>query len=328
MRNKKRLIKKICLVVLTFIISVNFWGCDYYDYSLKRDIKEQYNIIKDGDLTYYQGKKTGEYHLVEDQAGKNNSGIWHINPYYNGEEITFFGAAIERGSIIGTSYIYSGPKLYNIKELSLPYCMTMDARLKGRSLSETEDEWPMKVIWVNNKGEGIDNGIINIERNDYAREGYIREIFISSYCYGAIALEKKDYYIRNFVGSDAIYYDERKEVQIYEYPNERIQFVLLWEGNITKNFKICKANTSYLFNYGDCPNDGYFFINDFEYGKTIEDTPYKPLRAGYTFGGWYKEPECINAWDFETDTLPQAQYNEDGQELYQETKLYAKWIKA
>ena len=32
-------------------------------------------------------------------------------------------------------------------------------------------------------------------------------------------------------------------------------------------------------------------------------------------------------WDFETDALPQAQVDDQGQEIYQETKLYAKWIK-
>ena len=82
-----------------------------------------------------------------------------------------------------------------------------------------------------------------------------------------------------------------------------------------------------MFNYENCPNDGYFFINDFEYGATIENTPYEPIRDGYTFGGWYKESECINAWNFETETLPQSQYDEQEREIYQETKLYAKWIK-
>jgi len=35
--------------------------------------------------------------------------------------------------------------------------------------------------------------------------------------------------------------------------------------------------------------------------------------TGYTFGGWYKEPECTNAWDFSTDTVTKT------------TTLYAKW---
>ena len=46
------------------------------------------------------------------------------------------------------------------------------------------------------------------------------------------------------------------------------------------------------------------------------------------FDGWYKEAECINVWNFETDTLPDAQYDEEGEEIYQETKLYAKWMQS
>ena len=63
------------------------------------------------------------------------------------------------------------------------------------------------------------------------------------------------------------------------------------------------------------------------YGEKIENTPYEPMREGYTFGGWYKEAECINVWNFEQDTLPETLYNENNEEVYQETKLYAKWIK-
>lgn len=87
------------------------------------------------------------------------------------------------------------------------------------------------------------------------------------------------------------------------------------------------ANVSYYYNYESAPNNGYYWIDNYNYAEKIEYVPENPMQDGYSFGGWYKEPECINAWDFETDTLPQAQYNEEGQELYQETKLYAKWIK-
>lgn len=86
-----------------------------------------------------------------------------------------------------------------------------------------------------------------------------------------------------------------------------------------------KANTSYMFNYEGAPNEGYFFINDFERGGKIEKTPYEPQRERYTFAGWYKEPECINVWNFEQDTLPAAEYDENGELIYTETKLYAKW---
>ena len=90
-------------------------------------------------------------------------------------------------------------------------------------------------------------------------------------------------------------------------------------------FQLQVTNTSYLFNYEGAPNDGYFFINDFGYGGKIENTPYEPKREGYTFGGWYKEPECINAWNFDEDKLPEAKQDEEGNAEFVETKLYAKW---
>ncbi len=42
------------------------------------------------------------------------------------------------------------------------------------------------------------------------------------------------------------------------------------------------------------------------------DEPTAPTATGYTFKGWYKEPECINKWDF-TWTVPG------------DMRLYAKW---
>jgi len=41
--------------------------------------------------------------------------------------------------------------------------------------------------------------------------------------------------------------------------------------------------------------------------------PTVPMKTGYTFGGWYKEPECTNAWNFNTDTVTSN------------VTLYAKW---
>lgn len=89
------------------------------------------------------------------------------------------------------------------------------------------------------------------------------------------------------------------------------------------------ANVSYMYNYESKEHDGYYFIDDYDYGSKIEYIPEEPTREEYTFAGWYREPEGINAWDFDTDTLPEeiTEENEDGETIvvYQETKLYAKW---
>jgi len=41
--------------------------------------------------------------------------------------------------------------------------------------------------------------------------------------------------------------------------------------------------------------------------------PTAPTKAGYTFTSWYKEPGCINAWDFNIDTV------------ISDVTLYAQW---
>ena len=86
------------------------------------------------------------------------------------------------------------------------------------------------------------------------------------------------------------------------------------------------ANTSFHFNYNNSPNEGYYWIDDYDYGQLITFIPPNPTREGYTFAGWYKEPECINEWIFNEDKLPEVQYNENGDILFNETELYAKWL--
>ncbi len=93
-----------------------------------------------------------------------------------------------------------------------------------------------------------------------------------------------------------------------------------------------RANVSYYYNYERDDGEAYYWIDDYDYGCVIEFVPPAPEREGYEFGGWYTEPECVTAWDFESDTLPEEKIttNENGEEetVYQETILYAKWTAA
>lgn len=47
--------------------------------------------------------------------------------------------------------------------------------------------------------------------------------------------------------------------------------------------------------------------------KTTVSAPETPTRLGYGFGGWYKDKNCTNKWNFSTDIVTD------------ETTLYAKW---
>lgn len=53
-------------------------------------------------------------------------------------------------------------------------------------------------------------------------------------------------------------------------------------------------------------------IDDIASGSTISE-PETPAWSGHTFGGWYKESDCIHVWNFSTDTVTGN------------ITLYAKW---
>ena len=50
-------------------------------------------------------------------------------------------------------------------------------------------------------------------------------------------------------------------------------------------------------------------------GGTALDAPADPTRDGYSFGGWYKDEACTEAWDFANDTVTA------------DITLYARWLK-
>ena len=158
----------------------------------------------------------------------------------------------------------------------------------------------------------------------------LKKIFVSSQCrirrYGRTG---PFYDCPNFEGC-FILGGEDIDLEYY-FKNWYIDDVTFYAtfGKVAEYSAVKTANVSYLYNYENpyehAPNDGYYWIDNYNYGERIEYIPEAPVREGYTFGGWYKEAECINAWDFATDVLPEAQYN--GEEaVYQETRLYAKWI--
>ena len=102
-----------------------------------------------------------------------------------------------------------------------------------------------------------------------------------------------------------------------------------WQVNETGNLgRNCwPSNCNYFYNYDGAENDGYYWSDNYDYGEKITYVPQNPEREGYIFGGWFQEPECVNIWNFETDTLPEAEYDDAEEAIYRETRLYAKWNK-
>lgn len=74
------------------------------------------------------------------------------------------------------------------------------------------------------------------------------------------------------------------------------------------------ANT-YTVTFNSQGDSAVAAITDIASGSTIT-APTSPTRSGYIFGGWYKETACINAWNFNADTVTSN------------ITLYAKWTVA
>jgi len=155
----------------------------------------------------------------------------------------------------------------------------------------------------------------------------LKKIFVSSQCrirrYGRKGLF---YDCPNFEGCFILGGEDIDLEYYFKHWDYSVATFYAAFGKAAEHSAVKTANVSYDYNYEHAPNDGYYWIDNYNYGERIVYIPEAPVRGGYTFGGWYKEAECINVWDFATDVLPEAQLDEEGQELYQETRLFAKWV--
>lgn len=89
----------------------------------------------------------------------------------------------------------------------------------------------------------------------------------------------------------------------------------VYDSTIFSGSNMCVANVVFLDNYSIVVNDSYYSMDNVKTGEKIVVPPI-PARNGYEFTGWYTEPECINAWNFEV--VPTIEENA-------EFRLYAGW---
>ena len=133
-------------------------------------------------------------------------------------------------------------------------------------------------------------------------------------------------FIKNECYRGSIYLSYKTYIEYAEYNNIDLEEKLFTAAYLCDEYR--PANLSYYYNYEDAPNNGYYFIDDYD-DELISYIPKNPERNGYIFMGWYKEAECINKWDFEKDKVPEKEYiiNEGNEKAYKykETILYAKW---
>ncbi|MCI8370732.1 MAG: InlB B-repeat-containing protein, partial [Clostridia bacterium] len=263
--------------------------------SLMSGCSYYYNIdkkfISDGDFKYYYIEDRDCYAIADLTEQGNEKRELYMPPYFKGKEVKY--TSFYRSSLVGlyehTFYAPNAEKVF-FSYMSDYYDSVI--RLFGGTIGDIlipkcESNYIEKA-WFSLKYETI--------------------LFVNIIGY--------NYLLEKLIDTERIYYLSIGDYIVNEFNSN---------GEVMRSMHI--ANTSYMFNYEGSPNEGYFFINDFERGGEIEDTPYEPTREGYIFGGWYKEPECKNVWDFGADTLPDAEYDEEGVLIFRETQLYAKWIK-
>ena len=265
----------------------------------------------DGIYEYCYLKRTNDYTLLK--AITELPETVYLPSHYKGKEIGGYGYTYTPPATIGGGHErHYNLYMENVVRVYFPYNCNDSTNFFSSRDSFVMSESLMEIFFVNNSSSylffenlAIDNAPKPAETGEYPhREFYITE---NAY-YRAIQQAKEDERVKEFhpVFGDSVSGFCRDDFEV--------------------SYSLKIANTAYMFNYEGAPNDGYYFINDFGYGGLIEDTPYKPLREGYTFGGWYKEPECINEWDFDSDTLPAAEYDDEGNPLLNDIKLYARWI--
>ena len=302
--------KKIGTLILSgifVVMSVLLTGCI--------NSSDGLNYESDGQFRYRGGEKG--YTIIG--AEENLPETVYVPSHYKGKEIVSYNTTYTPPLTIGGGHErYYWLYLDNVKRVYFPY-----------NCDRTYFDWTEKVGSKSLTEQFYtSNGFDLTDFIDRADDLYsliwpeetTGRFFIRQETYKKCVLEISEFIKDEYNNKNFLFQVEKNIIEAQrKYYSDR--------GIYYGKFQIQIANTSYLFNYDKAPNDGYFFINEFEYGGKIENTPYEPIREGYTFGGWYKESACTNEWNFDEDKLPETEYDEEGNVEFVETKLYAKWIK-
>ena len=287
-------IKSLVLGIMLILTGILFTGCGVEN-----------KIVADGLFEYMYIKEQDCYAIVGETEELPEEVA--IPAYYKGKEVRYAWYPYQKNQLQFFPD-YRGLHIEEVEKLYLPYTCDFTYRRDFCRFTDGDSFLPEIIFWGNNKKQ------FNYDALDMRTNRY-NIIYFSAYIYEEQLKDTRDYYAYSIKQLEGEWKEEESGAFYHDY-------------KINYKHIIKKANTSYLFNYEGAANDGYFFINSFECGGKIENTPYEPKREGYTFGGWYKEPECINAWNFDEDKLPEAKQDEEGNAEFVETKLYAKWVPA
>ena len=136
----------------------------------------------------------------------------------------------------------------------------------------------------------------------------------------------KNLHINAYVGSSLS--DDEMFLMLDDFPNSKVYISQIYYEAIKETpsfywYNYVPANVVYYL--GSYSKDT-FFVDDAD-GTPVNVIPPDPKREGYKFDGWYKDIEGTIPWDFEKDIVPKKIYDINGEYIFAETKIYAKWIK-
>ena len=286
MKGKIRKIISLALMTVMLFGCFGITGCNF-----------ESQFESDGKFKYYYDESKDGYAIVGTEPDGYGDPMY-IPAYYKGKVV--YTGGIQMSSYMGglTSYsidLGNAKKVYCPFGYAKPIFFTSSKEFYIISVKSTANYGSLNVL--------LDKDII------------LTTTYLTGECFKRV--------IKEFVERDQQYLLENHQ-HFYEYEIEDEIFKVRVFNHDVSMATLKIANTSYHFNYENAPNEGYFFINNFENGALIENTPYEPLREGYVFDGWYKEPQCINKCNFGVDTYVE-QYDENGEVIFNELKLYANW---
>ena len=300
--------KKILAFILTSIFVITSFvlcGCDTRSPAYKKILAKDET---DGQFYYYYMESLNGYAIVGDME-ENNPEVMYLPAYYKGKEVkqVFFNTVT---AAFGMATKNFGPSFKNVKQIYIPFTHPSDGYATGRSKCGIQAVYYPGTTLTESDGlrdGSMDFWLFFISNNTYE---FVTTFYFHDSFYDIVLQD----YIADHTRSQGFIYENRSDRTFFTQDHRRYYFA--------------KANISFYFNYKGSSNKDVFFVDNSNYGATIKDTPYYPLREGYEFTGWYKESECINKWDFEKDTLPIVEYDKEGNATeYIETKLYAGWQK-
>ncbi len=289
-------LKRILSIVFVLSFMFNFsFGCDYRSDSEK--IADKINEIKltfeeDEHFNYAFDYVTNSYHICGVKGALPTT--YYIPLEFNGKKISDISHTVFNGDFHTNGGIYQFlPNFSSIENLYLT-----------DSIEFIQDGYLMPGPAQN----------IYLAQNITEKWGYdrITQLYVSN---------------NEFINQQFIYMTSNTFAIVSErFSNFLIKSdykVVVEKKNGTKTIQM--ANVVFYYNNETAENNT-FIVDNKDGAYLINKPPYDPVLEGCIFAGWYKEPECVNAWDFDNDLTPELEYNEQGELIFKETSLYAKWL--